>query len=723
MQNQQQQPQIIYQLAEPEDSGSMGHEVHLWDYVQIVLQRLPLALLVGASVMVIAILYTWTRTPRYTSTARLLVEPSQINLTDMKGAIDPVVASAGKREHMQTQAELLTSRPVLESVIDKLNLMSVEGFADAKDPVSKLQDQISVTPVRNTYLIDVSLEREDPKQARSIVDATISAFMAETRHRKLGVSEEGLAELKLKGESLRSRLAVATEALQSFMVENGMASFERSQNVVLDRLRDLSKELTVIQPQRMALQARVEAADNAMANGESITDLPDTIAAPVIKELKLQLIKLGNEYSQLVERLGENHPNLQALSTQIQSLQTKTVLEANAILTSMRTEFQQALARERLLESAIEEQQEKVYRFNRLASEYDVLRQAREALLGPYTTISRRIEEIDINRIGGQGESIFVVSKATLPVLKSWPSKKKNLLVAFVLAGGLAVGLCFFLDYMDTTVKGEVDVRRVLDSKVLAGIPDIREKGEGGGKSDLVVLDNPRSHTAEAFRALRTALTFSLPGENIRSVVVSSALPSEGKSLAAINLAIAQAQTNKRTILIDADMRKPRLHHVFGNSNQYGLSGLLSGKESKPLADLVVKTPVENMDFLPCGPIPRNPAELLEGKAFEQLIETLHHDYDFIVIDSPPGFSLVDSLVLAKHTDGLILVVRSFVTPKAAAEQFANRLSEADARLLGVVMNNVDTPRGAYYYGYGGYYYGGRSKYGKYYRQEDDAEA
>jgi len=722
MQNQQ-QPQIIYQLAEPEDSGSARPEVHLWDYVQVILQRLPLAILVGTSIMIVAVLYTWTRTPRYTSTARLLVEPSQVNLTDMKGAIDPVVTSANKREHMQTQAALLRSRPVLEGVIDKLGLLSVAGFADAKDPVNALQKRISVTPVRNTYLIDVSVEREDPKQAQAIVNATISAFMEETRHRKLGVSEEGLSQLKQKAETLRTRLTDATKALQTFMVENSMASFERSQNVVLDRLRDLSKELTSIQPQRMELQARVEAAEEALAKGESITDLPDTIAAPVIRELKLQLIKLGNEYSQLVERLGENHPSLQSLSTQIQSLQTKTILEANAILSSMRTEFGQALARERLLEAAIEEQQERVYRFNQLASEYDVLRQAKDALQGPYTTISRRIEEIDINRIGGQGESIFVVSRATLPVLKSWPSKKKNLLVAFVLAGGLAVGLCFFLDYMDTTVKGEVDVRRFLNSKVLAGIPDIRSKGEGGGKSDLVVLDNPRSHTAEAFRALRTALTFSLPGENIRSVVVSSALPSEGKSLAAINLAIAQAQTNKRTILVDADMRKPRLHHVFGTGNQHGLSGLLSGKEHKRLADLVVNTPVENMDVLPCGPIPRNPAELLEGRAFEQLIETLHHDYDFIVIDSPPGFSLVDSLILAKHTDGLILVVRSFVTPKAAAEQFANRLSEADARLLGVVMNNVDTPRGAYYYGYGGYYYGGRSKYGKYYRQEDNAEA
>jgi polysaccharide biosynthesis transport protein len=718
---QPQQPQIIYQLAEPDDTSTSGPDVHLWDYVQIVLQRLPLALIVGTTVMLIAGIYTWTRIPRYTSTARLLVEPNQVNLTDMKGAIDPVASSMGKREYMQTQALLLKSRPVISAVIDKLGLMSDAGFKDAKDPIALLQSQISVTPTRNSYLIDISTERKSPGQARAIVNATIDAFMSETRHRMLGVSEEGLAELKQKAETLRARLDTATETLQAFMVDNGMASFERTQNVVLDRLRDLSKELTDIQPERMALQAKVEAAEAAIAKGESMTSLPETIANPVIRDLKLQLIRLGNEYSQLVERLGENHPTLQALSTQIQALQTKTILEATAILSALKTEFQQTEARERLLATAIGEQQERVYRFNRLASEYDVLRQSKEAVQGPYATISRRIEEIDISRIGGQGENIFVVHRGTLPLTKSWPSRKKNILVAFVLAGALAVGLCFFLDYMDTTIKGEVDVRRLLNSKVLAAMPNIKSKGETTGESDLVSFDNPRSHTAEAFRTLRTALAFSYPGENIKSLVVSSALPSEGKSLAALNLAITQAQANKRTLLIDADMRKPRIHKVFNLTNRQGLSGLLAGTETRDLTELTVATQIENLDFLPCGPIPRSPVELIEGERFSGLMERILEEYDFVVIDSPPGFSLVDSIVMAKHTDGLLLVVRGFVTPKAAAAQFVNRLTEVDARLLGVVMNNVDTPRGSIYGT--GYYYGGTAKEGKYYREDDRAEA
>ena len=709
----QEKPQIVYQIAEHEETGPSAPDVHLWDYLQVVLQRLPLALLVGATVMTLAVLYTWTRTPRYTSTACLLVEPGQVNLTDMKGAIDPVVAAMSKQENMQTQAALITSRPVMEAVIAELDLLSHADFAEAKDPVSALQELVKVSVVRNTQLIDASIEREDAAEAQRILAAVLNAYMAGNRARRLGVSEEGLEELRKKGAILREKLAEETDALQQFMVENAMVSFEKTQNVILDRLRALSSHLTDLQPRRMALQAAVKAADAAIANGERVTSLPDVINAPVVKDLKLELSRLGNEYSQLVERLGENHPKLQAIAAQIQSLQTKLAIEANAIVSSLRTQYQQAITEERLLSEAIEAQQKEVYRFNKLATQYDVLKRNKDSIEGPYTTITRRIEEIDINRIGGQGESVFIVAKPSLPTIKSWPSKAKNLLVAFVLAGGLAVGLCFFLDYMDTTVKGDVDVRRVLNSKMLAAIPDARQKDAARSAPEFAVSEATRSHAAEAFRTLRTALAFSIPGEHVSTAVVSSSLPSEGKTTVALNLAIAQAQSNKRTVLIDADMRKPRLHRILDIDGDHGLSNLL-GDATCRIEDVTRKTDIDNLDFIPCGPIPRNPAELLESERFKGLIEELRQQYDFVLFDSPPGFSLVDSLIIGKYTDGLILVVRSFVTPKAAAQHFTTRLAEADVRLIGVALNNVEMPRHGYYYGY----YGGK-KYGKYYRAED----
>jgi len=313
-----------------------------------------------------------------------------------------------------------------------------------------------------------------------------------------------------------------------------------------------------------------------------------------------------------------------------------------------------------------------------------------------------------------------VVGKASIPVTPSWPNKKKNMMIVILFGGAMAIGVCFFLDYMDTTIKSDSDVRRLLGSKVLAGIPNVSHKGEMVKTVDLVAFENPRSHAAEAFRTLRTALAFSIPGERISSVVVSSTLPSEGKSLSAISIAITHAQTGKRTILIDADMRKPRLHDVFHFKSKIGLSTLLSSPDTE-ISQAVHTTDIPSLDFIPCGAIPKNPAELIDSTAFTNLIAKLKETYDFIVFDSPPGFSLVDSMVIAKHTDGIILIVKSFQTPKAAADQFATRLREAGVRLLGVVLNTMDAPRVGYYYG--GYYHASGKRYAKYYRHEDTPSA
>ncbi len=708
-------PQPLFQEQEFYETPA-NQEIHLMDYVRIILQRLPLAIIIFVTIVALGAAYSWTRHPRYKATARLMVEPGQVNLTDIKGAIDPVSAVVGKREFIQTQVELIKSRPVIESVIQRMNLQAHKDFKDDKDPVAKFQRLITASPERNTHLINVSIEREDKAEAQRMVNSLITAFIDNARSRRLGVSAEGLEHLRAKEKDLREKLDAANDALQNFMIKSDMVSFDSTQNVVMTRLLDLSRQLNALQPRRMQLQSRVESARAALEAGESITALPDVIDASIIRSLKLDLSKLANEYSQMVERLGENHPTLQSKSTQIQALQTKMAIEANAILQSINMQYEQIKAEETLLQDAIKLQEQEVYRFNRLAADYDKLRRIRDAIDGPYTTISRRIEEIDINRIGGQGENIFIVANAPIPVIPSWPSKKKNMLIAILFGGALAIGVCFFLGYMDTTIKGDADVRRLLQSKILAGIPNINQKGEVKEHADLITHENPRSHTAEAFRTLRTALAFSIPGERISSVVISSTLPGEGKSFCATNIAITHAQTGKRTLLVDADMRKPRLHAIFNQAGKQGLSTLLQDESIAP-KQLIASTGISHLDFMPCGPIPQNPAELLDNSRFSRLVTTLSEQYDFIVFDSPPGFSLVDSLVIAKYTDGLILIVKSFQTPKAAAEQYATRLHEAGVRLLGVTLNTMDAPRTDYYYG--GYYHAGGGRYAKYYREED----
>jgi len=690
-------------------------EVHLWDYVQVVLQRLPLALWVLAGVLVLTALYTWTRTPRYEAKSRLLIEKSGINLTDIKDVYDPTSVGISQREYLQTRAKLILSRPVIEKTLQATDLISDPGFAKSRDPVEKLTGILVVEPIRNSQLIDVSIQRENPKQAAAIVNSVVRMFREENAKRRMGVSDEGLVELRKKAEQLRGKLDKASRELYSFMVQNKMVSFEKAQNIVVERLRELNRNLTSFQPMRMKLQAKVEAAEVAMAKGVSADSLPDVIDSPVIRALKLDLAQVEQEYAQMLVRLGEKHAQVEAASSKMESVRTKLALEAGAILSSVQTEYRQALGEEKLLKEALAEQEEAVLRLNRLGLEYDLLARSKHSVEKAYDTVIRRIEEIGMNRMGGQGEDVFVISRAEIPTKVAWPRPMKNMAVGFMLAVALAVGLCFFLDYMDTTVKDEADVVNVLGSTVLTGIPDAVKELDNSDGSPVAMMQQPRSQFAEAFRSLRSAIAFSGGQNPPRTLMITSALPGEGKSLVAASLAIAEAQAGKKTLLVGADMRKPTLHRLLGLKSQKGLSNMLAQKEVT-LEDSVVETNIKGLFLLPSGPIPPNPVELLDADRFDEIVKETESLFDIVVFDTPPSLALVDALVMGRKVDRAILIARSFVVPKAAAAQVVKRFRRNAVQFLGVVLNNVDLPKQRYYHYHP--YYGYYGRYGSYYGDE-----
>jgi capsular exopolysaccharide synthesis family protein len=296
---------------------------------------------------------------------------------------------------------------------------------------------------------------------------------------------------------------------------------------------------------------------------------------------------------------------------------------------------------------------------------------------------------------------MFVISRALPATQKSSPNHTKNMLLTFILATAASVGLCFFLDYLDTAIKSETDVKTILGATVLAGVPNAATEMTGTSNPDLIAHEYPKGHAAEAFRSLRTALAFAMPDSPLKSLVVTSTLPSEGKSLMAVNLAIAQAHASRKTLIVDADLRKPRLHRVFAVSPGKGLSNLLAGETTTALDRVVLQTSIENLSFLPSGPLPPNPVEILDSKRFASAVEEMKTKFDTVIFDSPPSLTLVDALVMARFTEGLLLVVRSFSTSKGAARQLVEMVRRANLRLLGVVLNNIDVPGGYYY---GGYY-------------------
>ena len=691
--------------------------LHLWDYLAVVRQRLPVAAGVFLLVVAATALYAWTRTPRYTATSRLLIESRGVNLTAMQDAFDPARAGLVQRDIIQTQVQLIKSTPVMEAVLQQGILGRSADFQASLDPVRRLAELIKVTPARSGFVLDVSLERENPREAAQVVNAVVNAYLEENRHRRLGVSGEGIEELKKKAGELRERLDRASTELHAFMASNRMVSFEGAQNIVVERLKGLNKNLMTAEPQRITAEANYRTAEAALRSGGSIESIPGVLESTLISGLKMDLTRLEQQYSEMQARLGDNHPQIQSLVAQMDALRTKLAMEAARIVDALRGRYEQAVNEERMLREELEKQEEHVLHFNELASKYDLLRQGRDSVQEAYSAIIRRIDELNVSQLSGQGDNVFIVSRAEVPQMPSWPSRSRMLLLGILAGGMLAVGFCFFLDYMDTTIKGETDVHHYLGAAVIGGVPSAEKEADAEVFDDLFALRKPRSHFAEAFRTARTALAFSSTDMPLRSLVVTSTMPAEGKTLTSINLAVAHAQTGKRTLLVDTDMRKPRLHHVFRGPDTRGLSSLLASAPGTLMpSEVIVPTAVENLFFLPTGPIPPNPVEMLDSARFHQLIGELQKQYDLLIFDSPPALNLVDSVVIGKRVDGLVLVVRSFVTNKFAAQQVAKQVAATKVKLLGVVLNNVDMPAGTYYYS--SYYY---NRYGSYYAEEGGA--
>jgi len=684
-----------------------GTGLHLWDYVAVVRQRLPVAAGVFLLVVAATVLYAWTRTPRYTATSRLLIENKGVNLTSMQDAFDPGRSALTQRDLIQTQVQLIKSTPVMEAVLQQGFLAQSKDFRESKDPVRQLAELIQVTPARSGFVLDVSVERESPTEAARIVNAVVSSYLAENRRRRMGVSDEGIAELKKKAEELRVRLNESTTALHAFMATNRMVSFEDAQNIVVDRLKGLNQNLMKAEPLRMQAEAHYRTAEAAMKAGQA-ESIPGVQASTLINGLKTDLARLEQQYSEMRARLGDMHPQLQSTIAQMDAIRTKLAMESTYVVDALRGRYEQALNEEKMLREELRKQEEAVLQFNELAAKYNLFRQSRDSIQEAYSTIIRRIDELNVSQLSGQGDSVFVVSRAEVPQEKSWPSRSRMLLMGIFFGGLLAIGVCFFLDYMDTTIKGESDVRTLLNSSVIGGVPSAEAEAGEVAFDDLFAVNKPRSHFAEAFRSARTALAFSMVDKPLRSVVVTSAMPAEGKTLTAVNLAVAHAQAGKRTLLIDADLRKPRVHAVFNGRSDVGLSNLLaSGKLESETA--IVQAGIDNLFYMTSGPVPPNPVELLDSERFGRRLEEWLKQYEMLVFDAPPMLNLADALVIGKHMDGAVLVVRTFVTNKYAAQQVARQIAASKIKLLGVLLNNVDMPSGA---AYSSYYY---SRYGGYY--------
>ncbi len=568
---------------------------------------------------------------------------------------------------------------------------------------------LTVAPIRNSRLVDVRYKSTDPALAASVTNALSQAYIEQNLEFKFLSSKEASDWLGQQLAEQRKKVEDTEQALQRYREKGDAIALEDRQNIVVQRLSDLNQAVTKARTDRIEKEAVYRQLEAIQANKIALDTFPAILSNTFIQQLKTQLSDLQRQQAQMAERLGEKHPDMIKGASAIQSTEAKLQAEIYKVVQSVKNEFLSAQSQERTLAAALEAQKADALALNRTGIEYGVLAREAESNKQIYQSLLQRTKETSIS-----GElktsNIRIVDPAETPRKPIAPNKPQNLLLG--LLGGLigGVALALFAEYLDHSVKSPDEIKNYLNVPFLGLVPAVRptELSTGGAQNG----DGIPIQFAEAFRTIRTNVLFSVPEESRRSIVVTSTAPGEGKSLVAGNLAIALAQAGNRVLIIDGDLRKPRLHEIFGQKQEPGLSSLIVGAAKG--ADVVRKTKVQNLWMIPAGPHPPNPAELLGSRRFSEVLASVVSHFDWVIVDSPPVMAVTDSSIIAHAVGAALFVIHSNKTNRRAAQEAIEQLAGAKGLILGAVLNRVDINRNPYYYSH---YY--RREYRNYYTKAE----
>jgi succinoglycan biosynthesis transport protein ExoP len=728
-----------------------AREVGPSDYLRILSKRRWAATAVFLTVFVTSVVYTFTRTPIYESRATILIESENPNIVDFK---EVVQEGQGRGDYYATQYSILQSRSLARKTIDELNLWTkpvlatgkaenapagiagaLRGAADwvtswftpakpdrteprAADEtyaqtaaIDGLLGGLSVTPVRNSRLVYVSYRSPDPSLATNIVNTLSRLYIAQNLEFKFLTSKEASEFLAGQLTEQRAKVEESEAALQRYRESNDAVSLEERQNIVVQKLEDLNAAATHAKTTRIekeSLYNQLHAMQSA-GNTAALDTFPAIISNSVIQQLKVVLGDQQRQRAQLAQTYGEKHPNMTTIESALKSTEARLQAEIGKVVQSVRNEFLAAQSQERSLNEALDQQKREAQGLGKKGIEYGVLLREAQSNRQLYDSLLSKAKQTGVS---GElrASNIRVVDAAELPRSPVLPRTRLNLSVGLFGGFFLAIGVAFFLDFMDNRIKTPEEIKAHLGIPFLGLIPDVGTV-EGMAGSPILSKGVP-ANFAEAFRVVRTNILFSSAESGIRSVVITSSGPSEGKSVVASNLAIGLAQSGLRVLIVDADMRRPRVHEILGYPCEPGLSNLLVG--TSKASESVRKTEVPGLWVLPAGRIPPNPAELVGSQRFRDFLASLSEHFDWVIIDSPPVMAVTDAAIIGNSVSGAIFVIGAEMTSRNVARNALDWLAAAHVKPIGAILNRVDLQRNSYYYSQ---YY--RREYSKYYAKAE----
>ena len=707
------------------------HEPHLYDYLLTLRKHQWLILSFMLAVVTITSIGTFRMQPVYVATSRIEIDRENSNILPFQGT-DSYDYVTDLDNYIETQSKILTSETmalqtirsgVLSAQADfagdpSSDALSTGSLANMKPPseLNSFLASLSVKRVPNSRLMDVSFESTDPLLAAQIVNAHIKNFIEQNFQSRYEATTRASGWLTDQLSELKVRVEKAEAARIAYERQNQIWALDGDkQNVTTQRMADLNKELTDAQSERMRKQSLFE-----FAKAGDMDSVPQIRDNPVVQDLFRKRTDLYSQYTDALNQYGPNFPKVQRLQSQLKEIEAAADKEKKAVIARLESDYRESRQREELLSQALDQQKVEVNQMSERMVQYSILKREAEANKALYDGLLTKLKEAGISA-GLRSSNIRVVDPAMVPQTPARPAKTRNIALSFLvgLVGG--IGLALLREYMDNTVKSPDDIETLARLPSLAVVPAFAEsngdrsrvkllKGASTNGHDtrieLVAQHLPKSQMSEAFRALRTALLLSQADHPPQVILVTSALPREGKTTAAANLSVTLAQLGDRTLLIDADLRKPGVGRLLnlGSGKYAGLSSYLAGVSSLDLVTIQHPS-IPNLSAIPTGPLPPNPADLLSSHKLTDAIAELRTKFKFIVMDSPPIMAATDAVILSVKADGVLLVVRSGETPKEAFTRTRDLLLSVKAHLLGVVLNAVDPSAPDYYYSYRYYPY------------------
>jgi polysaccharide biosynthesis transport protein len=738
-------------------------EKHILDYVRVVYKRRWIVLPVFLIVFVVGAVNALRQIPYYQARVQLLIEtdsPKVARLDQMFQNQD----SWSNDDFYQTQYRILQSRSLAKRTIDAMNLWSAPRLGNGPEPAAEINftgyfwsavysviafaqkpfaadaapaqvadaqtpkahpageksaetgaqssriDQflggLSIVPIRNSRMVEIRYTSSDPEFAANAANAVAKAYIQQNMEFRFNASKDATDWLTSRLTEQRRALESSEAALQNYKEKNGAVSVadNASSNIVVQRLTDLNAALTKAKTERINKEAQYNQLKSAEVSG-GLDAYPAVLANEYIQKLKTDLADAQRQQASLGQRYGERHAEMIKAGNAVQAADAKLRNELSKVVESVKNEYESALGQERSLQDALNSQKGEALSLNRKGIEFGVLQREADSNKQIYESLLQRTKETGISS-ELRATNVRVVDPAETPRGPISPNVQRDLSISFGGSLMLAIGLAFLFERLDSRIRTPQELKAYLGVPFLGMVPSV--PADKSGTSNPLINNGVSPNFVEAFKTIRTNVLFSSAEEGLRSLVVTSAGPGEGKSIVAANLALALAQAGQRVLLIDGDMRRPRVHEIYDCPQEPGLSNVLSANAK--LSEAIRKSGVAGLWLLNAGHIPPNPAELLGSRRYVDLIASLGELFDWAIIDTPPVLAVADSSIAANDASGVIFVVGSDKTSRQAARAAVEQLGAANAHIMGTILNKVDLIRHPYYYA--AYY---RKEYARYY--------